>query len=72
VVKDDATHAAIDLWDIAKGDVMKYLEKAAHRARLERLGLDEVLPYSFMIDKNTVVPVFEGTEIRDVTREEQP
>jgi len=72
VVKDDATHAAIDLWDTAKGDVMKYLEKAAHRARLERLGLDEVLPYSFMIDKNTVVPVFEGTEIRDVTREERP
>jgi 2-phosphosulfolactate phosphatase len=70
-VRDDATHAAIDLWDLAKGDVMKYLEKAAHRTRLERLGLDEVLSYSFMPDKNTVVPVFEGTEIRDVTREDK-
>ena len=72
VVRDDATHAAIDLWDLAKNDVMKYLEKAAHRARLERLGLDEVVPYSFMIDKNNVVPVFEGYEIRDVAREEKP
>jgi 2-phosphosulfolactate phosphatase len=61
----DSTNAATDLWNIAKGDVLGYIEKAAHRHRLKRLELDDVIPYSFTQDSTDVVPVFEGNEIRN-------
>ena len=61
----DAALAAIDLWKIAREDLPAYIEKAAHRHRLKKLGLDDVIPYSLMLDQTQVVPVFEGEEIRD-------
>jgi 2-phosphosulfolactate phosphatase len=60
----DSAQASMDLWDLAKGDVLTYIEKAAHRHRLKRLGLDDVIPYSFMHDLVQVVPVFDGRAIR--------
>ena len=62
----DAAEAALDLWKIAKPDIHVYLEKAAHRHRLKRLGLDDVIPYSFIPDQTDVVPVFNGKEIRNI------
>ncbi|MCK9203058.1 MAG: 2-phosphosulfolactate phosphatase [Bacteroidales bacterium] len=61
----DAGVAAIDLWNIARQDVLTYLEKAAHRHRLKKLGLDDVIPYSFTPDSTQVVPVYNGKEIRE-------
>jgi 2-phosphosulfolactate phosphatase len=61
----DSAVAAIDLWNVAKHDLLGYIEKAAHRHRLKRLGLDDVIPYSFTLDLTDVVPVFDGKEIRD-------
>ncbi len=60
----DSAHAAMDLWHVAEGDVLGYVEKAAHRHRLKRLGLDDVLPYSFAWDEVDVVPVFDWRTIR--------
>lgn len=60
----DSAHASMDLWDLAKGNVLGYLEKAAHRHRLQKLGLDDVIPYSFTRDEVDVVPVFDGDVIR--------
>jgi 2-phosphosulfolactate phosphatase len=60
----DSVMASIDLWNLAKPDVLGYIEKAAHRHRLKRLGLDDVIAYSFTRDLTDVVPVFDGTEIR--------
>jgi len=62
----DSAAASIDLWNIARGDLLGYIGKAAHRHRLEKLGLDDVIPYSFQLDQTGVVPVFEGNEIIDV------
>jgi 2-phosphosulfolactate phosphatase len=59
----DSTHAALDLWNIAKIDIRGYLEKAAHRHRLKQLGLDDVIPYSLRADQTDVIPVFNGKEI---------
>ena len=65
----DSAHAALDLWSLAEGDVLGYVEKAAQRHRLKRLGLDDVLPYSFACDRVEVVPVFDGRVIKaDVPR----
>ena len=62
----DSTHASVGLWSLAKPNVLQYLEKAAHRHRLKKLGLDDVIPYSFMEDQTNVVPVFDGKEIRTI------
>jgi 2-phosphosulfolactate phosphatase len=59
----DATHAAMDLYQCARHDPARYIEKAMHRERLRSLGLDDVIPYSFQSDQTTVVPVFNGKEI---------
>jgi len=61
----DSAHASLDLWSLARGDVLGYMEKAAHRHRLRKLGLDDVIPYSFSFDEVSVVPVFDGETIRD-------
>ncbi|MCX6240783.1 MAG: 2-phosphosulfolactate phosphatase [Bacteroidetes bacterium] len=61
----DSTHASIDLWNIARTGLPDYLEKAAHRHRLQKLGLDDVIPYSFTPDSTKVIPVFEGGVILD-------
>jgi 2-phosphosulfolactate phosphatase len=61
----DSAEAALDLWSVAEGDVLGYLEKAAQRHRLKKLGLDDVIPYSFACDLVSVVPVFDGRALRD-------
>jgi 2-phosphosulfolactate phosphatase len=60
----DSANAAIDLWNLAEGDVLGYIEKAAQRHRLQQLGLDDVIPYSFECDRVDVVPVFDGKLIK--------
>jgi len=63
----DSAAAAQDLWSLAEDDVLGYIEKAAHRHRLRRLGLDDVIPYSFQFDQVNVVPIFDGRLIRDAS-----
>jgi len=66
----DSAEAALDLWSLAKDDLPGYIEKAAHRHRLKKLGLDEVIPYSFTPDLTGVVPVYNGKEILNYTMNE--
>jgi len=60
----DSAKGSVDLWDLAKGDVLGYIEQAAQSHRLRKLGLDDVIPYSFEHDLVDVVPVFDGELIR--------
>ena len=60
---DDAANASIDLWDTAKKDIMKYLEKCAHRHRLQKLALDDVIEYCHTFDKTDKLPVLSGDKI---------
>ena len=60
----DSAAAAMDLWNLAKGDVLGYIERAAQRHRLKTLGLDDVVPYSFAFDQVKAVPVFDGKLIK--------
>ncbi|MCK9612120.1 MAG: 2-phosphosulfolactate phosphatase [Bacteroidales bacterium] len=59
----DATHAAIDLWDNAKSNLMAYSEKFSHRQRLQNLKLDDVLDYCFTFDKTKKLPFLAGEKI---------
>ncbi len=54
----DSAVASIDLWKLACKDPLEYIEKAAHRHRLRRLGLDDILEYCFQIDSTSVIPVY--------------
>jgi len=55
----DSTYAAIDLWNIAKNDLMAYLEKAAQRHRLKKNKLDDVLDYCHTFNLTDTIPVLE-------------
>jgi 2-phosphosulfolactate phosphatase len=63
----DSAIASADLWLLAKGNPMEYIEKAAHRHRLRRMGLDDIIEFSLTHDFTTVVPVLRGTELVDAT-----
>jgi 2-phosphosulfolactate phosphatase len=53
----DSVHAATDLWNNARKDLMAYIEKAAQRSRLRDKGLDDCLEYCHTFDVTNVIPV---------------
>jgi 2-phosphosulfolactate phosphatase len=52
----DSSTAAIDLWNCAKNDLTTYVDKCIHRQRLQKLGLDESIPYCLEADSTSVIP----------------
>jgi 2-phosphosulfolactate phosphatase len=55
----DSTIAAVELWKLASGDLTGFMEKASHRHRLKKLGLDDVMEYSHTPDSTRVIPVLQ-------------
>ncbi len=55
----DSTYAAIDLWGVAKKDMMGYIEKVAQRHRLKKNKLDDVLEYCHTFDLTQKIPYLE-------------
>ncbi len=53
----DSTHAALDLWSLAKGDVTGYIEKAAQRSRLRDKNLDDCIGFCLTADYTRKVPI---------------
>lgn len=53
----DSSLAACDLWMLAKDDLNGYIEKAAQRGRLQKLGLDDVIEYCHTLDQTDIIPV---------------
>lgn len=56
----DSASASLDIWNIAKKDLNSYMEKALHRHRLKKYGLDDVLEYTFTLNNIEVVPRLVG------------
>lgn len=56
----DAATASMELWELARPDITGFMEKAAHRHRLKRLGLDDVMEYSHTPDSTRVIPLLKG------------
>jgi len=52
----DSAHASIDLWNIARPDLMNYIEKAAQRHRLKKNKLDDVIGYCHTMNLTTMIP----------------
>lgn len=55
----DATNGAIDLYNVAKGDMMGYISKVAQKGRLQKNNLDDVIPYCHEMDLTDLVPVLQ-------------
>ena len=53
----DSAHAARDLWLLAESDLVSYIDKAANRTRLKKLGLDQAIAYCHTQDITDVIPV---------------
>ena len=53
----DSTHAAVDLYTFARGDLMAYIDKVAQRSRLRNNNLDDVIEYCHTFDVTDVIPV---------------
>ena len=61
----DSATASLDLWNLAKTDIMKYVDKVAQRERLRKLKLDDVLEYCHTSDSSEKVPVFQNGVIEE-------
>lgn len=59
----DSANGALDLYDLAKDDMMNYIEKVAQRHRLKINGLDDVIEYCHLIDQTDMVPGFRDGSI---------
>jgi 2-phosphosulfolactate phosphatase len=56
----DSTHAAIDLWSLARNDLPGYIEKAAQRARLRDKKLDDCIGFCLTPDFTDKIPVIKN------------
>jgi len=59
----DSVFASIDIWSLAKVDLKAYIEKAAQRHRLKKLGLDDVIGYCFSKDVTSIIPILHNGRI---------
>jgi 2-phosphosulfolactate phosphatase len=56
----DSTHAALDLWSAARGDLPGYIEKVAQRTRLHTKGLDDCISFCLTMDFTEKIPVIKN------------
>lgn len=56
----DATNGSVDLYDLAKDDLMAYIDKVAQKQRLKKNGLDDVIEYCHTLNQTDVIPVLVG------------
>jgi 2-phosphosulfolactate phosphatase len=56
----DSTHAAMDLWSLARPDPELYLEKAAQRTRLRDKNLDDCIGFCLTTDFTDKIPVIKN------------
>jgi len=62
----DATYAAIDLWNLAKNNLIKYTEKASHRLRLKNKIPFSVIEYCLTPNTINILPVYNNGEITNL------
>ncbi len=60
---DDSSIAALDLYDLAKGDLRAYLKKTSHSERLKKLGIEADIDFCLNVDITTAIPVLEGDKL---------
>ncbi len=64
----DAVTASVDLWNLAKNDLLGYIQKAAQKSRLASKGLDDCIGFCLTDDLCPVVPVFQDEKLIDILK----
>ena len=59
-VGDDSSVAALDMYQLAKGDLRGYLQKSSHNHRLIKLNIEEDVRFCLKIDVCKAIPVLQG------------
>jgi 2-phosphosulfolactate phosphatase len=62
----DSTLASMDLWEVARVDLLGYIEKVAQRERLRKNKLDDVIEYCHTFDVTGVIPVLQGDYLKNL------
>ncbi|HOY33007.1 MAG TPA: 2-phosphosulfolactate phosphatase [Bacteroidales bacterium] len=62
---DDAAIVSVDMWNNAKNDLLKYVDKSDHCKRLKKLGYNEDIEYCHTFDTTDTLPVFTENKIID-------
>ncbi len=52
----DSAHASVDLWNIARNNILQYIDKAAQRHRLRKNNLDDVIGYCHTMNLTNIIP----------------
>ena len=52
----DSTHAALDLWSVARNDLHNYIQKVAQRSRLRNKKLDDCIGFCLTFDYTEKIP----------------
>jgi 2-phosphosulfolactate phosphatase len=60
----DSTVGAMDLYQLARGNLMEYVDKVAQRHRLRVNGLDDVIEYCHSFDLTEIIPVLEENYLK--------
>jgi len=62
----DSTYASLDLWNLAKPDMMGYIEKAAQRHRLKNNNLDDVIEYCHTLNLTRLIPALKDNYLTQI------
>ena len=62
----DSALAAMDLWSLAKPDLMGYIKKAAQNERLRKINSAAAIPYCLELDLTDIVPVYRNGVLRKI------
>ncbi len=57
----DSALASMDIWSMAKSNLLGYVEKAAQRHRLKKNKLDDVIEYCHTFDQTNIIPALKDT-----------
>jgi 2-phosphosulfolactate phosphatase len=60
---DDASVAALDMYQLAKNDLRAYLKKSSHSHRLVKLNIEEDVQFCLKVDVCAAIPVLEGEHL---------
>jgi len=66
----DAVTASLDLWSMAKNDLLGYINKSAQKTRLASKGLDDCIEYCLTADQTKVIPLFQNDRLSDISEAE--
>jgi len=59
----DSALAAMNLYELANGDLYSFLERSSHRKRLEKLHIEDDVQFCLRPDYTDVIPVMVGDAI---------